>query len=130
MFWCEERLSTSSKIKPVYSGCCGKDGKIILPKLNDPPQTLQQLLHGDNDKSKHFRDNIRSYNSMFSFTSIGAKIDTSINKGKSPPIIKMQGQNYHLMGSLLPADGEPPKFAQLYIYDTENEVTNRINAVR
>ncbi|KAL6521907.1 hypothetical protein OROMI_031784 [Orobanche minor] len=130
LFWCGERLTTSSKKNHVYSGCCGRDGKIQLPKLNNPPQSLQQLLHGDNEKSKHFRDNIRSYNSMFSFTSIGAKIDTSINQGKSPPIIKMQGQNYHLMGSLLPPDGETPKFAQLYIYDTENEVANRINAVR
>ncbi|KAL6530588.1 hypothetical protein OROMI_028477 [Orobanche minor] len=129
LFWCGERLTTSSKKNPVYSGCCGRDGKIQLPKLNNPPQSLQ-LLHGDNEKSKHFRDNIRSYNSMFSFTSNGAKIDTSINQGKSPPIIKMQGQNYHLMGSLLPPDGETPKFAQLYIYDTENEVANRINAVR
>ncbi|KAL6580676.1 hypothetical protein OROMI_006599 [Orobanche minor] len=129
LFWCGEILSTSSKIKPVYTGCCGKDGKILLPKLNNPPQTLQQLSYGDNDKSKYFRENIRSYNSMFAFTSIGAKIDTSINQGKSPSIIKIQGQNYHLMGSLLPSDGEPPKFAQLYIYDTENEVANRINAV-
>ncbi|XP_020102972.1 uncharacterized protein LOC109720334 [Ananas comosus] len=33
------------------------------------------------------------------------------------------------MGSLLPTDGHRPKFAQLYIYDTENEVTNRITAL-
>ena len=30
------------------------------------------------------------------------------------------------MGSLLPSDGETPKFAQLYIYDTTNEVANRL----
>ncbi|KAF7835361.1 ATP-dependent DNA helicase PIF1 [Senna tora] len=28
--------------------------------------------------------------------------------------------------SLLPIDDEPPKFSQLYIYDTDNEVSNRI----
>ncbi|XP_020080111.1 uncharacterized protein LOC109703807 [Ananas comosus] len=33
------------------------------------------------------------------------------------------------MGSLLPADGHRPKFAQLYIYDTENEISNRIRAL-
>ncbi|XP_020094143.1 uncharacterized protein LOC109714116 [Ananas comosus] len=32
------------------------------------------------------------------------------------------------MGSLLPFDGERPKFAQLYICDTENEVGNRMKA--
>lgn len=30
---------------------------------------------------------------------------------------------------MLPVDGERPRFAQLYIYDTENEVSNRINAL-
>ncbi|GJT29014.1 DNA helicase PIF1, ATP-dependent [Tanacetum coccineum] len=30
------------------------------------------------------------------------------------------------MGSLLPDEGKPPMFSQLYIYDTENEVQNRI----
>ncbi|XP_019178737.1 PREDICTED: uncharacterized protein LOC109173852 [Ipomoea nil] len=33
------------------------------------------------------------------------------------------------MGSLLPQSGERPKFAQLYIYDTQNEITNRITAL-
>ncbi|GJW33881.1 hypothetical protein Tco_0053913 [Tanacetum coccineum] len=30
-------------------------------------------------------------------------------------------------GSLCPADGEPPRFLQLYIYDTDNEVDNRLS---
>nr|GEY14846.1 hypothetical protein [Tanacetum cinerariifolium] len=34
------------------------------------------------------------------------------------------------MGSLLPVAGSTPKFSQLYIYDTENEVSNRKNAIR
>ncbi|GJZ12121.1 hypothetical protein Tco_0546880 [Tanacetum coccineum] len=29
-------------------------------------------------------------------------------------------------GSLCPVDGEPPRFLQLYIYDTDNEVDNRL----
>ncbi|XP_022007740.1 uncharacterized protein LOC110907007 [Helianthus annuus] len=33
------------------------------------------------------------------------------------------------MGSLLPDDGEEPKFSQLYIYDSQNEVVNRQKAV-
>ncbi|XP_018503801.2 uncharacterized protein LOC103950741 [Pyrus x bretschneideri] len=65
---------------------------------------------------------------MFSFTSMGAKVDHSINDGSSPYIFKISGQVCHLMGSLLPADNESPKFAQLYIYDTYNEVQNRLRA--
>ncbi|KAM0064560.1 putative helitron helicase-like domain-containing protein [Helianthus debilis subsp. tardiflorus] len=62
---------------------------------------------------------------MFSFTSMGGKIDSSINKGKAPYIFRLSGQNYHSIGSLLPTNGSKPKFSQLYIYDTENEVSNR-----
>ncbi|XP_042006620.1 uncharacterized protein LOC121755382 [Salvia splendens] len=80
-------------------------------------------------KSTHYLKNIRSYNSMFGFTSMGGKVDNSINTGRSPPVFRLHGQNYHIIGSLLPSDGCNPKFAQLYIYDTENEVNNRIKSV-
>ncbi|KAK9724272.1 hypothetical protein RND81_05G060200 [Saponaria officinalis] len=66
---------------------------------------------------------------MFSFTSMGGKIDRSINQGRGPYTFKMGGQNVHLIGSLLPMDENPPKFAQLYIYDTNEEVQNRKTAV-
>ncbi|XP_057770918.1 uncharacterized protein LOC130990707 [Salvia miltiorrhiza] len=61
---------------------------------------------------------------------MGGKIDHSINQGNTPPIFRLHGQNYHLIGSLMPMEGCPPKFAQLYIYDTDNEVHNRILSVR
>ncbi|GKB65976.1 ATP-dependent DNA helicase PIF1 [Tanacetum coccineum] len=32
------------------------------------------------------------------------------------------------MGSLLPAEGVPPKYAQLYFFDTQNEIRNRMSA--
>jgi len=64
---------------------------------------------------------------MFSFTSIGAKIHSSINDGCGPPQFILSGQNYHHIGSLLPDKGSSPKFAQLYIYNTENETTNRVS---
>ncbi|CAI0446647.1 unnamed protein product [Linum tenue] len=36
------------------------------------------------------------------------------------------GENYHRIGSLLPVDGERPKFAQLYIFEPEGELDNRL----
>ncbi|XP_031101822.1 uncharacterized protein LOC116005720 [Ipomoea triloba] len=80
--------------------------------------------------SKQFLHNIRTYNNMFCFTSIGGRIDNNVNKGGGPPIFRLNGQNYHLMGSLLPEEGSAPHFAQLYINDIANELQNRINAVR
>ncbi|KAK9059237.1 hypothetical protein SSX86_021856 [Deinandra increscens subsp. villosa] len=59
---------------------------------------------------------------------MGGKVDKSINKGGAPFVFKLSGQNYHTIGTLLPKDGEPPRFSQLYIYDTENEVSNRQQA--
>lgn len=67
---------------------------------------------------------------MFSFTSMGGKVDISVNQSRGPRTFKLFGQNYHQIGSLLPLDGSTPKFAQLYIYDTENEVKNRLHALR
>ncbi|PRQ28775.1 putative DNA helicase Pif1, helitron helicase-like domain-containing protein [Rosa chinensis] len=66
---------------------------------------------------------------MFSFTSMGAAIDYKINTGSGPYVFKISGQVHHLMGSMLPSNGECPKYAQLYIYDTKNEVLNRLNAI-
>ncbi|XP_019200269.1 PREDICTED: uncharacterized protein LOC109193896 [Ipomoea nil] len=61
---------------------------------------------------------------------MGGRVDRTVNKGGGPPVFRLNGQNYHLMGSLLPHEGKPPHFAQLYIYDTNNEQIIRINAVR
>lgn len=67
---------------------------------------------------------------MFAFTSMGGKIQREINVGGAPPIFVMNGENYHQIGSLMPLPGDNPKFAQLYIYDTENEIQNRMSVVR
>ncbi|GKA31176.1 DNA helicase [Tanacetum coccineum] len=64
---------------------------------------------------------------MFSMTSLGAQIDESINNGRGPYVFKISGQLYHWIGSLCPTEGEPPRFLQLYIYDTDNEVENHMS---
>jgi len=101
---------------------------VRLPLLKDPPPFLADLLNPNGDTfSKYFIKSIRSYNSMFAFTSLGAKIDMDINKGPSPYVFKINGQVHHQIGSLLPDEGKSPVYAQLYIYDTDNEVENRIS---
>ncbi|GJV76060.1 DNA helicase [Tanacetum coccineum] len=64
---------------------------------------------------------------MFAMTSFGAKIDESINVGRGPYAFKVSGQIYHWIGSLCPPAGESPRFLQLYIYDTDNEVQNMMH---
>ncbi|KAK1428083.1 hypothetical protein QVD17_16911 [Tagetes erecta] len=119
----------NTRDKKGYSLCCGY-GKVQLPPLKEPPPSYLRLFLDEDFKSKYFQKNSRRWNSMFSFTSLGGKIDSSINKGKAPYVYRLGGQNYHRMGSLLPTDGEKPKFSQLYIYDTDNELSNRQNVFR
>lgn len=42
----------------------------------------------------------------------------------------MQGENYHLMGSMKPDVGDSAKFSQLYIVDIETEVDDRDSVMR
>ncbi|XP_074324093.1 uncharacterized protein LOC141661011 [Apium graveolens] len=126
--WNEERNNKSSKNNiPTFIMCC-KDGQVKLPAEKCPPPFLASLLSGG-ENFYHFRLNIRTYNSLFQFTSIGGKIDHKINNGGGPYCFKLNDQNYHLIGSLKPKDGQPAKFCQLYVYDTKNEIENRMNAV-
>lgn len=67
---------------------------------------------------------------MFAFTSSGVKLDNLLNDGRRPPTFRIQGQSCRRFGSLLPMPGHSPKFTQIYIYDTENEIQNRIQGVR
>ena len=63
---------------------------------------------------------------MFAFTSTGGKVDHwSINRGRAPYVYHLNGQNHHVFGTLIPDDGQDPKFCQLNIYDTEHEVQNK-----
>ncbi|GKB78135.1 helicase-like protein [Tanacetum coccineum] len=57
---------------------------------------------------------------------MGGKQDKSVNIGRGPYCYRIQGMNCHRMGALLPDEGKPPIFSHLYIYDTENEIENRI----
>ena len=109
-----------------FSICCQK-GKVKLPFLQRPPELLHNLLNGEDLRRKLFLDNIRTYNCMFSFSSIGGKIDSSMNNGCAPPQFILSGKNYHRIGSLLPEADSNPKFPQLYIYNTKNELSNRMS---
>lgn len=93
-----------------------------------PPDILANLLRFDGDtRSKRFLKQIRSYNSLFAFTSLGATVDRTINNGTSPYVFKINGVVHHRIGTLLPHHGTRPKFAQLYIYDTDHEPQNGLD---
>jgi hypothetical protein len=89
------------------------NGKVDLPKLKDPPETLKEL-YGQTSFLKH----IRQYNNALALASIG--LSEQFMPGFSPTV-KVHGKVYHAIGPLLPREGNQPKFAQLYFFDG-NEV--------
>ena len=61
-------------------------------------------------------------------TSIGGKMDNRVNDGRGPYIFRLNGQTHRRIGTLFPNNGKDPQFAQLYFYDTKNEVQHRMDA--
>ncbi|KAF9591899.1 hypothetical protein IFM89_009507 [Coptis chinensis] len=132
ILWHEERNTKYKRPKnPKFTICC-QQGKVKLSLLKEPPSFIKQLMdYNGRPRSRKFRENIRSYNTMFAMTSMGGKIDKDINKkGCGPYVFKLTGQKHHKIGSLLPMSGQKPRFAQLYIHDTENEVQHRVDFLK
>ncbi|GKD98001.1 DNA helicase PIF1, ATP-dependent, partial [Tanacetum coccineum] len=101
--------------------------EVQLLKFHGAPPPLNNLLDYTDPMTSRFRDKIRVHNSMFCFTSFGACIDHSINTGRGLYTFRINGRNYHRIGSLLPK-GVQPRYAQLYFFNTENEVRNQMSA--
>ncbi len=99
-------------------GFCCEKGTISLPKIKEAPQELVELL-----EKQEVLDNMRAYNNCLALASIGC--EEKLVPGFSPTFT-IQGKVFHTIGCLKPEEGESPKFAQLYFYDTENDVKNRL----
>ena len=90
---------------------------------NNHHHFLQHLYEGTGSDSNHFLSNIRKYNSTFQMTSFGCNEVCMVGFN---PSFRIQGQVYHLIGSMFPTAGESPKFAQIYFIDNqESEVAAR-----
>ena len=103
--------------------CCSK-GKVQLDVFPQPQPFLQHLYEGVDSNGKHFLANIATqYNSAFQMTSFGCN---EVSIAGFNPSFRIQGQVYHLIGSIIPTQGESPKFAQIYFIDNEeSEVATR-----
>jgi hypothetical protein len=117
----DERLVGSPICSPKFGMCC-YSGSISLLTLQDPPPELYELLTSEDQDKKVFRKHIRNYNSALVMTSMGRKLDDSLNRGglgwpRGPYSFRLHGKLIHGVGSLLPSDGETPVYAQLYIVD-------------
>nr|GMD83298.1 uncharacterized protein LOC109183853 isoform X1 [Ipomoea batatas] len=105
--------------------CCSR-GQITLIS-NEMPTILRNLFVGQNTAAKHFQASVRTYNNTFAFTSLGIQnYDKDLcRRNKGIYTFKVQGQMYHFVNDLLP-NGCPPRNLQLYFFDTEHELENRL----
>lgn len=90
------------------------------------PQSIKNLLLEDSIKSKQFLLNIRKYNYVLSFSSIGTKIDEKLaNNYRRVYTFRILGAVYHATVSLLPIYGCLLSFAQIYFHDSFEEQIHR-----
>ncbi|XP_026399139.1 uncharacterized protein LOC113294991 [Papaver somniferum] len=108
--------------------CC-KNGKVSSPPLRTPVE-LRMLYNDQSDVGKHFRQNIKIYNHMFAFTSMGVHYDAGLANGCDRIYtFRDQGGIYYRIGSLLPTGPMPrpmPRYLQWYIYDSDREIELRM----
>ncbi|KAF8118669.1 LOW QUALITY PROTEIN: hypothetical protein N665_0003s0044 [Sinapis alba] len=97
---------------------------ILLSKRTSslPQAVLEELL-----ECRWFRDTIRVYNDILAFTSTGAKMDYSVIYVPGP--YTFVSKTHHRIGSLILSQGRLPKYLQVYIFGTNNEVSNRLKKV-
>ena len=97
---------------------CYSNGDIWLLAIAPPPAQLSYFFTELTSEAQHFHENICQYNTALAFTSLGVKVDDTVNTGGGdPPTFCIHGELHHQLGSLLPRDREHPVYAQLYIYD-------------
>ncbi|CAG8781603.1 2586_t:CDS:2, partial [Rhizophagus irregularis] len=132
---------------PVFSICCAK-GKVILPFLQELPLPLNTLLTGTDPRLCTFRQNIRILREFFY---LKFRVGNTIVNFSVPifferednfldnllnlfvkfahllNIYHLHGEMYHRIGSLSPNSETQPQFAQIYIYDTDHEIQNKLN---
>ena len=59
----------------------------------------------------------RAYNNSLAMASIGCD---EVRQTGYNPTFTIQGKLHHTIGSLLPVDGNAPKFAQIFLIDSDN----------
>ncbi|KAF8105764.1 hypothetical protein N665_0156s0018, partial [Sinapis alba] len=109
--WYGERIEKKKKNKsPKFSLCCGQ-GQVQLPLLKQSPEILRNLLTDNDEISKYYREKIRQINMVFHLLL---------------SVVKLIDQHHMDLDQkcLKPPTGGDPKFGQLYIVDTENEIEN------
>jgi hypothetical protein len=128
LHFAEERLTRSSKRNPQFGNCCS-GGIVVLPSIgvNVDFPLLQALLRREHAQSLSFIDNLRHVNNVLSFTSLGINADATTWGPQGIYNLRITGELLHRIGSILPDEDQPARFAQIYTLDDEHAVAQRMN---
>jgi hypothetical protein len=102
-------------------GFCCQNGQVVLAPLPPASSSLFILLTANDPiLNTPYVSQIRSYNQVLAFTSLGANIDKELaNAQDGVYTFRIQGELYHQIGELMPKDYQKPSFAQIYFYNTD-----------
>ena len=105
--------------------CCRK-GKVSIFTPESPEELKRLFTSQEDEDAKYFRENIRYFNSHFSFTSLGVTLDRRVSTAAGTGVYTFRacGGLYHALDNLVLADNGP-RHLQLYIYDTDQDLVHR-----
>jgi hypothetical protein len=107
---CGARFWRGEKINCCY------DGSLTVPDV-EVPASLAALI-----RCTEVRQQLRSYNMAMALASVGHE-----KKGFPDGVFVMSGKSYHHVGTMVPNDGQPLCFAQIYSLDTTTATERRCN---
>ncbi|KAL3116825.1 hypothetical protein niasHT_003191 [Heterodera trifolii] len=109
------------------SGLCCRKGRVVLPKLNEHPQELKELIVSENQpkQGKEFVRRMSRYNNLLQFASVSAGNKPSPAGG--PMDVILNGEFHRRISSMQAGTTQIPGFGQLYILDPVEAMEMRRN---
>jgi hypothetical protein len=104
-----------------YLSCCRK-GTVTVAIPDIPPDLLALIT------DSHVHLHIRQYNTALAMASVGY---SGQSMGGRPHVdgygsLKISGRVYHLIGGMMPTDGQSPAWGQLYMLDAADATALRV----
>ena len=105
---------------------CSYIGQKVLPVFEHPPVLLRGILTSNERQGRHFGKNTRQCNKSLAMTSVRADfVSRGSGFSKYNPTAIIHGRMYHKIGAKGPANGMMPRYAPVYVHDTEHATSNR-----
>ena len=110
------------RYKGETKGSCCLSGKVLLEPFPRPPEVMMNLWNSNTGLGRVLKNYSKEINNALALSSIQVKLKRF--NGFTPAVI-FQGKVVHATGSLIPKEGESPKFSQLYLCDPILEKSQR-----